>query len=366
MNDTALNEFLPDCASPPGETLLEALEEQGMSQVELAVRTGRPKKTINEIIKGKAALTPETALQLERVLGIPARFWNSREQQYRETLARMEEHSYLKEQVDWLENFPVKKMIQLGWISKCDGKVEQLEALLKFFGIASCKQWQNFWEDRVTVAFRKSESYDSDPGDLTAWLRKGELEAQRIPCSQYQSKTFKDALRQVRSLTVEPLEVVQSKVVELCARAGVAVVFVPQLPKTRASGATQWVSKDKALIQLSFRYKTDDHLWFSFFHEAAHVLLHQKREVFLEFNRKQEKSQVEVEADRFAADFLIPPAQLESFLSGSGATPSVIAIECFAKKLNIAPGIVVGRLQHENHLPMSHGNKLKRRLEWIH
>ncbi|MGC1309396.1 MAG: ImmA/IrrE family metallo-endopeptidase [Phormidesmis sp.] len=268
--------------------------------------------------------------------------------------------------MDWLKKFPVKEMIQLGWVLECDSKVEQLEALLKFFSIASCEQWQRFWEDRITVAFRKSKSYDSDPGALTAWLRQGELEAQRIPCAQYQSKKFRDTLKQVRALTVEPLDVIQPQVVELCANAGVAVVFIPQLPKTRASGATRWISKDKALIQLSFRYKTEDHLWFSFFHEAAHILLHQKREVFLEFNRKQEKSQVEIEADRFAADFLIPSAQLESFLSGNGARPSAIAIQSFAKELDIAPGIVVGRLQHENYLPMSYGNKLKRRLEWTY
>ncbi|MBR8835064.1 MAG: HigA family addiction module antidote protein [Stigonema ocellatum SAG 48.90 = DSM 106950] len=88
MSNAIQNQYMPNYASPPGETLQEVLEERGMSQAELAERTGRPKKTINEIINGKAAITPETALQLERVLGIPASFWNNREQHYREALAR--------------------------------------------------------------------------------------------------------------------------------------------------------------------------------------------------------------------------------------------------------------------------------------
>ncbi len=92
-------QYIPDFVSPPGETLLEVLETRGMSQAELAERTGRPKKTINEIIKGKTAITPETALQFEFVLGVPARFWNQREQNYREFLARQREN--LKQR-DWV------------------------------------------------------------------------------------------------------------------------------------------------------------------------------------------------------------------------------------------------------------------------
>ena len=364
MSNTVVTEFLPDYASPPGETLLETLEERGMSQVELAERMGRPKKTINEIIKGKAALTPETALQLEKVLGIPARFWNSREQQYRETVARIQERDHLQAQVDRLKDFPVKKMIQLGWIPERASKVEQLESLLSFFGIASIEQWQSFWADRVAVAFRKSQSYDSDDGALTCWLRQGEIEAQKIECAQHQPAKFREALNQVRALTIEPPEVFIPQLITLCAEAGVAVVFVPQLPKTRASGATHWLGKNKAIIQLSLRYKTDDHLWFSFFHEAGHIILHQKRETFLEFSQKQKKSSIEIEADRFAADFLIPSARLSSFLENSSADTSDLSIQSFASELGIAASIVVGRLQHERYISMSCGNQLKRRLQW--
>ena len=132
MSSKIHNQYLPDYVSPPGETLLEVLEEIGMSQADLAERTGRPKKTISEIINGKAAITPDTALQLERVLGIPASFWNSREQKYRAFLARQQEQSRLQEQIAWLDKVPVNEMVKVGWIEKSKQKVV-------INGICNCK-----------------------------------------------------------------------------------------------------------------------------------------------------------------------------------------------------------------------------------
>ena len=88
MTNTIENRYVPDFISPPGETLAEILEERNMSQSELAQRMGRPRKTINEVIKGKAEITSDTALQIELVLGTPSSFWIERERLYREYLAK--------------------------------------------------------------------------------------------------------------------------------------------------------------------------------------------------------------------------------------------------------------------------------------
>jgi addiction module HigA family antidote len=100
MDRQIQNQYAPDHVSPPGETLLETLEAIGMTLVELAERTGKSPKTINEIVKGIAPITPETALQFERVLGVPARFWNNRERQYRKFLAHREERGQIEKSVD--------------------------------------------------------------------------------------------------------------------------------------------------------------------------------------------------------------------------------------------------------------------------
>ncbi len=139
-------EYAPDTVTAPGETLLEVLEDRAISQAELSERTGRPKKTINEIVRGKAAITPDTALQLERVLGIPAAFWSSLEKNYREHLARLEERGRLEDSGAWLRTFPVSEMAKRGWIRRETDPVDQARALLDFFGVASPDQWHQVAE----------------------------------------------------------------------------------------------------------------------------------------------------------------------------------------------------------------------------
>ncbi|MEE3716751.1 HigA family addiction module antitoxin [Tumidithrix elongata RA019] len=364
MSSKVHNQYLPDYVSPPGETLLEVLEERGMSQADLADRTGRPKKTISEIINGKAAITTDTALQLERVLGISASFWNSREQKYREFLARQQEQARLQVQIAWLEKVPVKEMIKLGWIEKSKEKVEQLQIVLNFFGVVSPEQCDVYWGTKA-LAFRKSVAFESDRIATNAWLRKGELDAQKIECAPYDAEKFKRALEEIRSLTVENPKEAISKVKQLCAAAGVVVVLVPSLKGVRASGVTRWLTPTKALIQLSFRYKRDDRFWFTFFHESGHVLQERKRDVFIETDEKKDydpNDAMEKGADEFAANLLIPKQPLQQFLENGKLDDREISL--FATELGIAPAIVVGRLHHDGVLAYNRGNNLRRKIDW--
>ncbi len=359
MTEMIRNQYKPDQVSPPGETLKEILELRGMSQAELAERSGRPKKTINEIAKGKAAITPETALQFELVLGIPATFWNRREQQYRESLARQRESAQFKSLTNWLDEVPYRAMIRREWIRERPQRSEQLQEVLMFFGVASPATWNEVWKGEQ-AAFRHSPTFRSDPGAMAAWLRKGELMAKDIECPQFDPSRFKEVLRRIRSLTQVLPHSVPSLIVKECASAGVCVVFLRELPGTRVSGATRWLNQTNPLMQLSLRYRTDDHLWFTFFHEAGHILLHGKRDVFLE-SEELEKDQKETEADSFAHEWLIPQREYRMF-KRLGAR-SCAAISRFAHQLGIAPGIVVGRLQHDGFLPHTHCNELKRRID---
>lgn len=361
MSNSIQNEYAPDYVPHPGETLEELLEERGMNQAELAERTGRPRKTISEIISGKAAITPETAQQLELVLSVPARFWNNLQRNYDEAKAQQEQLKDLSQQMELLYQVPLRDMLEKKWIEQRENKLEQLREVLRFFGVASFERWQSVWGSHH-VYFRQSPTLKSDPGAVAAWLCRGEIEAAKIDCAAYNENRFSETLQQIRTLTVEPQEVFQPEMMRLCAKAGVALVFVPELPKTRTSGATRWLRPDKALIQLSLRFKRDANFWFDFYHEAGHILKHGKREVFLEF-KEQQKDEKELEADAFAADILIPPAEFKRFLA-SGQYRSKVGIQQFAAEIGIAPGIVVGRLQHDDKLLPSHCNELKRKLTW--
>lgn len=360
MTETIKNQYTPDSVSPPGETLQEILDSRGMSQAELANRTGRPTKTINEIIKGKAALTPETALQLEFALGTPATFWNNRERHYREFLARKKELEKLQSQVDWLDTIPYKAMVDAGWLAETSNRAERLMHALTFFGVASPSSWDQIWKAQ-NAAFKQSARFEIDAGAVAAWLRKGELQAQQIEHGDYDPSQFRKALLTIRTLTRDLPADFARIMTEECGRAGVCVVFVPELPKTRVWGAARWISTTRALIQLSLRYRKDDHFWFTFFHEAAHVLLHGKRDFFIDRD-DQEKDARESDADSFARDWLIPPDAYKTF-KRRGAM-SCAAISRFAYEIGIADGIVVGRLQHDQLLPHTHCNELKRTLRW--
>lgn len=363
MNNSIQNQYIPDVVSPPGETLLEILEDRGMSQAELAERTGRPKKTINEIIKGKSALTPETALQLERVLDTPASFWNNREQNYRDWLARQEERKALAEYIPWMKKFPVRAMIKMDWITEHSDPISQLEELLQYLGVASPVQWQTMLQG---TQWRQSPTFAADPTAVSSWLRQGEIQSGQIQCAPYDESRFRETLYQIRGLTTQLPKSFATQMTKLCAQAGVAVVFVPEIPGTHTCGATRWLTSTKAMIMLSLRYKTDDHLWFTFFHEAAHILLHGKREVFLEDDDEvsEDVRVKEEEANRFASDFLIPPEEFKRF-HPRGAHISHNDIIEFSQQLGIAPGIVVGRLQHDSIVPQQNLNGLKQHLQWV-
>jgi HTH-type transcriptional regulator / antitoxin HigA len=353
MADMVQNQYVPDYLVTPGEVLEEYLETYAMTQAELAIRTGLTKKTVNEIIKGKSPITPETALKLERSLGRPAHFWSNLERQFQEDRTRLAEKDRLQSCLDWLKKVPVNDMTKLGWIRQMADKVSQLEEVLRFFGVASPEQWETVWREHQ-VAYRQTQRFETCAESVSAWLRKGEIEARKIPCAAFDKKRFQGALDEIRALTGETPGVFRPRSVELCASTGVALVFVPHLPKTGVYGATRWLG-DRAVIQLSFRYKSNDHLWFTFFHEAGHIIRHGRKEIFVEGNGLD--GEKEEEANVFARDKLIPPIALRRFLASWNRSNT--EIESFAHQIGIAPGIVVGRLQHDRLMPESHGNKLK-------
>jgi Zn-dependent peptidase ImmA (M78 family) len=267
-------------------------------------------------------------------------------------------------------------MVKRGWVESVAHPIDQMRTLLDFFGVASPAQWRQVWLE-PKAAFRHTTTFKSDVGALAAWLRKGQLEAQTISCAPYHVGEFKRALRQVRALTVKPANLIFSDVRELCAAAGVAVVVVPALTKSRASGATMWLNPDKAMLLLSLRYGKDDQFWFSFFHEAGHIVLHGKRDVFLDDEPFGDDAQedrlgtaaaadalAEHEANAFAGDMLIPRQDLLRFALAQKPYFSKEQIRAFAGKQGVAPGIVVGQLQHKGHLPYSHCNELKAAIDW--
>jgi len=359
MADNATLRYAPQDRTPPGDTLAETLEALGMTQIDLADRVGLSRKTVNQIIQGSAPITAETAIKLETALGTPAAFWLNLDANYQEFLARKAQQINFQDAISWLKRIPYKEMVGLGWLPAGVSDEEKVGYTLAFYGTATPALWESYWA-KFTVRFRKSKLATDELGIASAWLRKGELDAQKIQTQPFDAEKFKAALKQIRALTKKQPAEFQHKMQQLCAEAGVALVFTPELKKLRVSGATYWLTKDKAIIQLSLLYKSDDHFWFTFFHEARHVLQEIKTGVFVE--GLKDGDDAERDANAFACEFLIPKDQYTVFIQSRDFAQHEVA--SFAQRLDIAPGIVVGRLQHDKIIRFDRLNFLKRRFVW--
>lgn len=358
--------YAPAEVSPPGDTLRDLMEERAISQAELSRRLGRPAQAVNEIIAGKKAITEDTALELERVLQVPAHVWLAREARFREYLARQRAAGIHKTNLPWLRQFPLKalqeaKVLPPGRLTSAS--LEQLvEPLLRFFGVASPEGWSAQY-DQLQAQFRRARpSKQTDVAAITAWLRMGELQAAQLDIGAYRADAFEAALPAMRALSLEPAEAIGPRLVRLCASVGVGLVFVSALPGTHVTGVARWLS-GKPLIQLSLLGKWNDVFWFSFFHEVGHVLKHPTRAIFLDdaASGNTADSEEEAEANRFATDLLIPRDQ-QSALDTLPLDSSTV--KQFAMQLGLHPGIVVGQLQHRRRVSYSHPlTRLKARYE---
>ena len=361
------NQFTPDYAVSPGTVLQERLDVMGFSQAEFARRCGRTPKLISEIMSGKAPVETETAIQFERVTGLHASIWLGIESDYRLLLTRQAEVERSKGSEEWVNEFPIRELVKRGKISKPSTLSETVSSVLSFFGVGSIEAWQSKY-NATSVAYRHSPSFQSNPKSLATWLRLAEIEAEQVECPDYNESAFRKALKKIRALSRKATGPIFREAQDLCRQSGVVLSFVEPLQQVALSGAAWWVSPRRPVIQLSARHLSDDHVWFSLFHEAAHILLHSKRQVFIDAIRAKsdcngfEESEAESEANVWAQNFLVPRSDwnrfADAFLGSAGE------VSHFAEEQDIAPGIIVGRLQREGFLPWNRLNSLKRKLVW--
>jgi len=348
--------FDPDYAVSPGETLKEVMESLNMSQKELAIRTGLTVQSLNRIFKGDQPISYETANKLELATGVPARMWNNLEAQYREQLAKAKERKQLESDLDWLKTIPTQELIQRKAIEPQKDNVLLLRETLKLFGLSSVSAWKDIWANPA-VAARRSRCFETCPGPASAWIRLGEIQAHQIDCLTFDKISFTQALKKIRLLTVKDPEKFIPETIQLCAGSGVALALVREMKKVPWHGATKWLAASKAMILLNLRGKMEDQFWFSFFHEAGHVLYDSKKDLYI--NDGSIDDPREHEANEFAAETLIPRDR-DPEIASLKTKADVIRL---ANELKISPGIVAGRFQHLTQ-KWSYFNGLKRKFQW--
>lgn len=358
-------DFAPMWAVPPGRTIADLMNTRGVATSSLANLVDMSERQLAGLLSGKNQLTAGVAARLEEALGAPASFWMRREEHYRKQLAELNEgvDADKEEYKSWLKSLPLKEMQSLGWVDAANDKQEKLRSCLDFFGVPNLDAWyRNYVDVKAAAAFRTTDAYLEHAPATAAWLRQGELQAESIECREWNPKRFESQLAKMRSLTeiTEPSEFLP-KLRAMCAEAGVAVVTVKAPKGCRASGATFFASPNKAVLLLSFRYLTDDQFWFSFFHEAGHLVLHWDSDLLILETSDGPNSPREEEANQFAMDLLIPP-ELQTRLPVASKT--LIGITRLARDAGVSYGIVLGQMQFRGLVRPDRFNRLKTHYKW--
>ena len=347
--------------SPPGDSIKKILSERKWTQKELSNRIDVTEKHLSKLIKAEVPLTPDMAEKLSLALGNSPRFWINREAGYRERLKSVEEKELLESEcIKWAEALPLKNLQKCNILP--EGRVsskfisENIKAILSFFGVSSHLAWRRTYGQQA-IMYRKSSSHSIDENAVISWLRVGEIYAENNTCRNvFDKKKLEKNIGTIRGLTTEPPSLFEPKLKEILEDCGVLLCIVDAFKNTRTSGAVRMKS-GMPLIQMSIYGKKNDLFWFTLFHELAHILLHlDKESIFLEdSNTGGAVDILEQEANDWARSTLIP----DDYIAELPLLQSKASIKAFAKKINIHPGIVVGRLHHDGILPFTHCHDLK-------
>ena len=358
MIPRAADDWTPDWVVHPGEILVEHIEANGWSQAEFARLADLSPKLVSTIISGKNPITAQTAIKLERVLGLKAYIWTGLQGRWDVSHARAAEREAFDASA-WLRRFPVSELKSRAALPDTKDSGVLAEALLTLLGIGSPDAFPAKMAS-VAAHHRQSRAHPSSPEHIFSWLMLGESRARYLNLPPFDRSHFLNAVKEIRSLTTSDPSIFEPRMKDLCRQAGVALVFERPLSKTCLYGSARWFDTDRAIIQMSLRMKTNDHFWWTFFHEAGHIVLHQGRN-FLD-DKAGEGDGVETEADAWAEAALFGPNRISEILN---RTPrSEAQVHDIAAEIGIDPGIVVGMLQHRKALPFTHLNGLKTRFDW--
>ncbi len=347
--------YSPGKVFPPGRLLSEELRQRGWSQADFALIIGRPPRVVNEIIKAKRAVTPETALALGSALGTGAQFWLNMESSYQLSKVRIELEP-IGRRARIYERFPIREMQKRGWIPTTSNLDKLERSVLDFFGIATIDA------DLCFAHAAKRTSYEPPSPIQAAWLSRVRHLCAHQTVGPYKSKRLADLYAQLRHYLREPEDV--KHVAKLLSPVGIRFVVVEALPGSKIDGACLWLTKTAPAIALSLRYDRHDMFWHALLHELDHIEHEEGQDVpmldrdLFVYDQKTKPAE-ELRANDNAADRLIPSHNFDAFVAQANKSYSEANIIRFADRMKIHPGIVVGRLQHSECIPWSSYNFLK-------
>lgn len=349
-------------AVAPGEYLEEWIDEQGLSQQRVAELLGSSRKQVNEIVNGRAPITSDTAMRLERVVGIPADAWLRYEAAYRADLARIADQENLAAHADQIDANAVAYLRSVG-ATKATKRAPGL-LVSDFLAFHRCGTWDAYVHLHETastgdyaLAALKESGAAIEPTVLTTWLRAAELAEpfERGRGYVYDPDRLRAALPQLRSRAAVPDATMLRDIANMLADVGVVFMVVEPPKKFPLHGMTRWIDKRVPVIQQTGRWGKDGFVIWALFHELGHVLNDPRGEMHLEYStEKKRNSAAEKSANKFAMDILFGESGIKPF-EGLTQDREIVAA---ARRLGIAPGVAVQQMHRRRLLNYRFGNKL--------
>lgn len=346
---------------PPGAILREELEERRWTQSDLAEILGRPARLVNELLSGRRAISPETALGLGEAFGTTADVWMNLEAAYQLSRASHNGGAVAK-RAALFTKAPVKEMIRRGWIEASESADILEKQILSFFGIESLDQQPDLIQAH---AARKSTSYEDVTPAQLAWLFRTRQLARSLHVPKFEKRMFASVIERLKECAEYVPEI--RKVPRILSDHGIRFVVVEPLKGTKVDGATFWINKYSPVTALSLRYDRIDWFWHTLMHELEHVSNGDGRSgkdrIVLDTDlvgsgRTEDKPEAERIIDQKAAANLIDPSDLDDFILRVRPLYSTKRIQGFAKRIGVHPGIVVGQLQFRGEISYAHSRAM--------
>ena len=352
MNKIEYQELI---AFHPGYYVKDYIDEQGITQEELAKRLQTTPKYISDLVNGRINLTDEMVLKLSIVFGTSTKLWLNLNQKYIEKKLEIEKRIRIDQECELVKKIDYKFWVELGLVKATRITAEKVQELQRYFKVSSLSV---LGQRDFLVQYRTSVSEVTDVNviNANAWVQTAINLGTQIEVEPFDKKKLLEAIPEIRSMTVQNPKDFYPRLRALLASCGVALVLLPNLKNCGVNGAVKWLGKDKVVLALNDRRKYADTFWFALFHELGHVL-QQRIKVLLVSEIKKAGletddliQRLEAEADSFSQNTLIPKADYDEFVMMNSRGFTVEAIRGFADKINVLPGIGVGRLQHDGYL----------------
>lgn len=354
-----IKEYKEIMAFHPGYYIADIIEDMGICHAEFAARMGTTAKTLSQLINGQARISNDLAKKLSVMTGIGVDVWQKLQNTYDRKLIEMQKAKDFDEQKNIAGQIDYSYFVDIAELPHTNNSREKIANLCRFFKVSDLRIMR---QPDFLVNFRSGTSNSSEKKVINsrAWIQTALNIAQNIETEPYDAKKLKGYLPELRSMTLQSPEVFLTRMQKIFAECGVAFVLLPHLRNSGINGAVKWINSDKVVLAMNNRGFDADKFWFSLFHEVKHVFQQKTKTVFVSSAAEEMNDiniKLENDADRFAADFLIPPDDYKNFAPTKYTSDDVII--SFAISVGIHPGIVAGRLQHEKIIPRSRCSGLK-------